>query len=119
MGGTFHRLSDRILEQHGGDVVLSRKVVGTYDPATGTIPTTTVTETLKFIATTASNDLIAANLIHASDLTGMLQPPGEVLGAPQSTDTISAGGLTYTVLDVRPVQRVAGDVVHYVVHARA
>jgi hypothetical protein len=119
MGGTFHQFSARILDTHGSDVVLSRTVTGTYDPATGTIPTTTVTETLKFIATAADSDLLAANLIHASDLTGMLQPPGEVLGAPHSTDTISAGGLTYTVLDVRPVQRIVGDVVHYVVHARA
>lgn len=119
MGDKFHRFSDRILERHGGDVVLSRTVVGEYDPATGTASTTTTSETLRFIATTASDTLKAASLIHASDLTGMLQPPGSALGRPLPGDTITAGGLTHTILTAEPVQREVGDVVHFVVQARA
>lgn len=120
MGGAFHRFSSRILEQHGGDVVLSRTVAGGYDPATGTVTeSTTTTETLKFLATAAETDLIAATLIRADDLHGVLQPPGDALDRPQPNDTITAGGLTYTVLVVRSVQREVGDVVHYVVQARA
>ncbi len=119
MGGAFHAFSARILDKHGSDVVLSRTVVGGYDPATGTTTSTTLSETLKFIATAAETDLIAASLIHADDLVGVLQPPGEALDRPQPNDTIAAGGLTYTILSVRPVQRVIGDAVHFVVQARA
>ena len=118
MGDGFRDFSDRILERHGGDVVLTRSVVGGYDPSTGTASVTTTTETLKFISTAAETDLLAATLIRADDLVGVLQPPGEALGRPIPTDTITAGGLIYTVLSVKAVQRVAGDAVHYVVQAR-
>ena len=77
-----------------------------------------------FIATAATEELAAlaeaaGTAVRATDLIGVLQPPGELLGSPMPGDTFAvAGGHPHTILTAKPVDAVPGEAIHYVIHGR-
>ncbi|MGB7411969.1 MAG: hypothetical protein WA910_12555 [Sphingopyxis granuli] len=116
----FHDLNARLLARYGGTVVLSRNFPGEppvneWDPPN---PPVTVSETLGFIVTKAAVDLLAADMVLSSDLVGIMATPAGQLGKPKITDTVTAGGKEYTVLDVQPVDADPAGVIHYAIQAR-
>lgn len=118
----FHALNDRLLTRYGGNVTLSRVVPGTPSPNPKDPPPepVLVSEVLRFIATAADTELLAAGKIQAGDLTGIMAVPATpALNPPKLLDVIEAGGSFYTLLAVSPVHSDPGGVIHYAIQARS
>ena len=88
---SFTALNARLLAKYGGDVVISRVTEGPepenpWDPPSEPV---TISETLRFIATGADTELVAATVMLADDLVGVLAVP-ETLDEPKVLDTLFA-----------------------------
>ena len=119
---SFGGLNARLLAKYGGDVVLSRLTEGPppenpWDPPS---PPVLISETLRLIATAAEAELVAASMVHADDLLGVLAVPETAeLNPPLPADTITVGGESYTILSASPVHSRPGEAIHFTVQARA
>lgn len=86
-----------LLQEYGQSVTLSRTVRGTYDPATGAPAAGTTTT---YTGTAAVFDYAQARIdgtdIRAGDQVAYLATDGVVL--PLSGDTMTVGGVVYTVI---------------------
>lgn len=118
---SFNAANDRLLAKYGGDVVLSRFVPGPppeneWDPPSEPIE---VSETLRFIATGAATELVAAAMMQADDLVGVLAVPETAeLNPPLPADTVTVDGEVLTILTVAPVHSRPGEAIHYQIQAR-
>ena len=116
----FSSMSTRLLARYGGDVVLSRAMPGA-PPAEPWMPPNSpviVTETVKFVSTAVDTSLVAANMVLADDLVGMMQPPIGPLGEPMPGDMVRIDSTLYTLLSVAPVDSEPGSVIHFAIHGR-
>ncbi|MCL6251116.1 hypothetical protein M3P36_08685 [Altererythrobacter sp. KTW20L] len=119
---TFTAVNARLLAKYGGDVVLSRFMPGAppvneWDPPN---PPVEISETLRFIATAAETELVAASMVQVDDLLGVLAAPvTEELNPPLPADTISVGSESYTILSASAVHSRPGGALHFAVQARA
>ncbi|RKF22727.1 hypothetical protein D6851_05890 [Altericroceibacterium spongiae] len=116
----FTSVNARLLTRYGGDVTLSRLTEGPppqnpWDPPSTSV---IVSEALRFIATDAATELVASGVVLADDLLGVMALPGAALVEPKIGDTVTADGKAYTLLSAKPVHSVAGDAIHYAIHAR-
>lgn len=118
---SFGAVNARLLARYGGDVVLSRLVPGEppvneWDPPN---PPVTISETLRFIATAAETELVAASMVQADDLLGVLAVPETAeLNPPLPADELTVGGESYTILSASPVHSRPGEAVHHQIQAR-
>ena len=119
---SFIAVNARLLAKYGSDIVLSRTVPGAppvneWDPPN---PPVTISETLRFVATGAKTELVAAAMMQADDLVGVLAVPETAeLNPPEPTDLLTVDGEPYTIMTAAPVHSRAGEAIHYAVQARA
>jgi hypothetical protein len=105
----------------GAEMILTRKVTGAYDPATGK-PTVTITQfTGSAFRDAFELKSIDGTLIRRGDVQLLVSPvqvSGEDMPKPLETDTVVFDGVTYTVVAVQPWDY-AGVAVGFEVQARA
>lgn len=108
--------SRRLLEQFGTSAVLTRTTLGSYDPASGTTGTATVTNYACYAARFeyAQRD-IDGTLVRSGDQRIYLDVQDTVM--PRTGDTVTLGGRTYTVVTARAIDP-ALTAVLYEVQAR-
>lgn len=105
----------------GAELILSRKVTGPYDPATGK-PSVIITQySGSGFRDTFELKSIDGTLIRRGDVKLLVSPvqlTGEDMPRPMETDTVIFDGTTYTVVGVEP-WNYAGVSVGFEVQARA
>ena len=113
--------SNRLLKGKGQPVTLTHTVPGTYDPATGGITNTTTTQTAYGAIFDYGTKQIDGTLIKAGDkqlLLSAFKTDGAALTAPVLGDTVSIGGVVYTLVEPLKEVNPAGTVVMYEVNMR-
>lgn len=94
-----------LIEEFGMPFVMSRATHDTYDPATGSSPSTTSTETVTAVSMAYSAYEMANTNIESSDRKIIFNAKTTGLAAnPQIGDTFSRGGVTLRVKEVRKVE---------------
>jgi len=105
----------RLLTQFGTDATLTRTTTGAYDPATGTASTSTSTYTAKAARFDYAQRDIDGTLVRDGDQRIYLDVQDMVM--PQTGDTITMGGRTWSVVTARSIDP-ALTAVLYEVQAR-
>lgn len=110
------RLSaDAMIEEAGQAVTLTRRASGSYDTATGTAAITETTQSGKGVIFDFGAGLrkMAATSIPAvarQCYLSALNSSGGALSRPEVNDTLTAGGLAYTVTEVSELSPAGTDI---------
>ena len=118
--GFYERMAltaDRLLKGKGQAVTITRRSAGVYDPATGAATVTTTTQTGYAAIIDHNSNNIDGTLIKAGDKKLLLSPAG--VSAPVLNDTVTVGGVVYTVVEPLKTVAPAGTVVMYELNLRA
>lgn len=91
----------RLLTQFGTDATLTRTTTGAYNPAIGAASTTTTTYAAKGARFDYAQRDVDGTLIRAGDQRIYLDVQDMVM--PQTGDTITMGGRTWTVVTARSI----------------
>jgi hypothetical protein len=113
--------ANRLLKGKGQEITLTRQAAGAYDPATGTAAVTTTTQTAYGAMFEYGDKNIDGTLIKEGDkqlLLSAFKTDGAALMAPVLGDTVSIGGVTYTLVEPLKEVNPAGTVVMYEVNLR-
>ena len=114
--------ANRLLRGKGQSLTLTRITAGTYDPATGGMTgATTSTQSAYGAIFDYGAKQIDGTLIKAGDkqlLLSAFKTDGAALTAPVLGDTVSIGGVTYTLVEPLKEVNPAGTVVMYEVNLR-
>ena len=110
-------MTDRLLKDKGQAVTITRRTAGTYDTATGAATVTTTTKTGYAAIMDHSSNNIDGTLIKSGDKKLLLSPAG--ISAPVLNDTVTVGGVIYTVVEPLKTVSPAGTVVMYELNLRA
>ena len=110
--------ADRLLKGKGQSVTLTKQTAGSYDPSTGAATVTTTTQTgtgavFEYDTKQAGIYNAPGSLVKVGDkqlLLSAFNSSGAVLTAPQVNDTVTIGGIVYTITQVRSLAP-AGTVV--------
>lgn len=100
--------ADRMLKGKGQSLTLTRNTAGAYNPATGESTVTTTTQTGTGAVFDYGTKNIDGTLIQAGDkklLLSAFNSAGAALTAPVINDTVTIGGVVYTI--VEPLKTVA------------
>ncbi len=106
---------DETLAEFGQTVTVTTKTGGTYSTSTGVITPTSTTQTGTGAVFDYPTRNIDGNLILIGDKQLLLSPKnsaGAALTAPAVNDTVTIGGVVWTVTMVKPLSP-AGTVVMY------
>jgi len=114
--------ANRLLRGKGQSLTLTRITAGTYDPATGGMTgATTSTQSAYGAIFDYGAKQIDGTLIKAGDkqlLLSAFKTDGAALTAPVLGDTVSIGGVTYTLVEPLKEVNPAGTVVLFDVNLR-
>ncbi len=113
--------ANEIIEEFGQAVTLTHVIPGAYDPTTGGVTNTTTTQTGTGAVVNWAARQIDGTLIRATDKRLLLSPlntAGAALTAPVLGDTVSIGGVTYTLVEPLKEINPAGTVVLFDVNLR-
>ena len=108
--------AQKLLKGKGQSITLTKVTAGTYNPATGAMTgTTTSTQTAYGAVFDYGTKQIDGTLIKAGDkqlLLSAFKTDGAALTAPSLNDTVTIGGVVYTITQIKPMSP-AGTVVMY------
>jgi len=114
--------ANRLLKGKGQSITLTKITAGTYNPATGGFTGAgTSTQTAYGAVFDYGAKQIDGTLIKAGDkqlLLSAVKTDGAALTAPVLGDTVSIGGVTYTLVEPLKEVNPAGTVVMYEVNIR-
>jgi hypothetical protein len=113
--------ANRLLKGKGQPVTLTHVVPGTYNPATGSVANATTTQTGTGAMVEWDSRQIDGTLIRATDKRLLLSPlntAGAALTAPVLGDTVSIGGVVYTLVEPLKTVGPAGITVIYEANIR-
>jgi hypothetical protein len=113
---------NKMFKGKGQAITLTRQSAGTYDPATGTATVTTSTQTGWGAVFDYGTKQIDGTLIKAGDkqlLLSALNAAGTALTAPELNDTVTIGGVVYTLVQPLKTLSPAGTTVLFEVNLRA
>jgi hypothetical protein len=92
-------IAAEIISEFGGPAQLIRKdTSGTYDPTTGKMSETSVTQGTVAVVFPIDRKLINGTTVLASDETAYISTVG--VTEPKATDTLTLNGQTYTIMSV-------------------
>jgi hypothetical protein len=115
--------ANRLLKGKGQSITLTKVTAGTYNPATGAMTgTTTSTQTAYGAIFDYGAKQIDGTLIKAGDkqvLISAFKIDGSALTAPVLGDTVTIGGVTYTLVEPLKTVGPAGITVIYEANLRA
>jgi hypothetical protein len=115
--------ANRLLKGKGQSITLTKVTAGTYNPATGAMTgTTTSTQTAYGAIFDYGAKQIDGTLIKAGDkqvLISAFKSDGSALTAPVLGDTVTIGGVTYTLVEPLKTVGPAGITVIYEANLRA
>lgn len=114
--GNLQKTANRLLKGKGQTLTLTRQSAGTYDPTTGAATVTTTTQTVYGAVFDYGIDHIDGTLIQAGDKQLLISPfnsAGAALTAPQINDTVTLGGVTYTLVEPLKTINPGGTTVLY------
>jgi len=117
----IQKTADKLLKGKGQTVTLTKETAGAYDPATGTATVTTSAQTAYGAVFEYGNQNIDGTLIKEGDkqlLLSAFQTDGTALTAPVVNDTVTIGGVIYTITRIKPLAP-AGTTVIYDCNIRA
>jgi hypothetical protein len=107
---------NKMLKGKGQAITITRQSSGTYDPATGTATVTTSTQTGWGAVFDYGTKQIDGTLIKAGDkqlLLSALNAAGTLLTAPELNDTVTIGGVIYTLVQPLKTLSPAGTIVMF------
>ena len=113
--------ANRLLKGKGQPVTLTNISAGVYDPATGSVANATTTQTGTGAMVEWDSRQIDGTLIRATDKRLLLSPlntAGAALTAPVLGDTVSIGGVVYTLVEPLKTVGPAGITVIYEANIR-
>jgi hypothetical protein len=118
--------ANKLLKGKGQAVTLTHVVPGTYDPSTGGVTNTTTTQSgsgavFEYGTKEAGIYNAPGSLVKVGDkqlLLSALNVAGAALPAPVVNDTVTIGGVTYTITQVKVISP-AGTPVMYDCNLRA
>ena len=115
--------AQKLLKGKGQSLTITRITAGTYNPATGAMTgTTTSTQTAYGAVFDYGTKQIDGTLIKAGDkqlLLSAFKTDGTALTAPVLGDTVSIGGVVYTLVEPLKTVGPAGITVIYEANLRA
>lgn len=115
--------AQKLLKGKGQSLTLTKVTAGTYNPATGAMTgTTTSTQTAYGAVFDYGTKQIDGTLIKAGDkqlLLSAFKTDGTALTAPVLGDTVSIGGVVYTLVEPLKTVGPAGITVIYEANLRA
>ena len=94
-------VTDNTLAELGQIVTLTTKSVGDYNPATGNAAVTVSTQQVKAVVFPRGAKDIDGTLIQQGDQKLLLSMAG--VTAPHLDDTVTIGGITYTITLIKPL----------------
>ena len=109
-------MTDRMLKDKGQAVTITRQTAGAYNTSTGAATVTTSTQTGHAVIIDHDSNNIDGTLIKAGDKKLLLSPAG--ISAPVINDTVTVGGVIYTVVEPLKTIAPAGAVVMYELNLR-
>lgn len=104
--------SSRLIKEYGAEVTLTRTTLGTFDPVSGSTSGETTTN-FKCHAVLTNYDIK-----HINDTQIQLGDKKVTLSAkdlgtkPEMTDTISEGGITYSIKNIQPLNPGGIDLIY-------
>jgi hypothetical protein len=108
--------ANEIIEEFGQAVTLTHVIPGAYDPTTGGVTNTTTTQTGTGAVVDWAARQIDGTLIKVGDrrlLLSAFKTDGAALTAPVLGDTVSIGGVVYTLVEPLKTVGPAGITVIY------
>jgi len=94
--------ADRLIKNFGSELTFSRETGESFDPATGTVTSTTTTYTADVVWTDFSKDEIDGTLVQRGDARLL------VAGEPEIDDRVTKDGAEYRIIDTNPLK--PGDI---------
>jgi len=110
LDATGRATASKLIGKYGATVTLKHVTTGAYDPSTGTVGTTTTSETVKsappkspFSARTGKGGFMIANgLAQVGDKVFMLAA-ADLASPPKLEDLITFGGYDWTIVSLNPI----------------
>jgi hypothetical protein len=112
----FAQIASRLLTKFGMTATLVRRVSGTYVPATGAIPVTETSQSVKVVLTAYPEKMIDGTAIHTGDKQVSMSVENLDF-LPQAGDRLVVGVVTYNVIQVKE-HNPAGTVLLYELQVR-
>lgn len=109
-------LADNKLDYFGQSVLITNKVKGVYDPATGTVPQTITTQNGIAAIFDRGSKEIDGTIIEKGDKKMLLSAVD--ITKPQINDTVLVGSVSYTIKEPLIEINPAGTVVMYKLNLR-
>lgn len=90
--------ADRLINNFGAQLTFSREASGTYDPATGSISSTSQTYTADVVWTDFNKDEIDGTTVQRGDARLL------VAGTVEIDDRVTKDGVEYRIIDTSPIK---------------